>query len=135
MRVLHHSQSASVREDEMIVSERSQTWSRSVSVCGDPPLLMAVAQEGAVVGGVRLAGQPQQQHLGEAKRQRELTPQLPHAVQQQQEDRRLLLETGVGVGRAGAALLERVPRLQQKEKSLLESADTIFSKQNSLHNL
>lgn len=77
---------------------------------------MAVAQEGAVVGGVGLAGQPQQQRLGEAQRQRELTPQLPHAVQQQQEDRRLLLEAGVGVGGAGAALLEGVPRLQQKEK-------------------
>lgn len=79
---------------------------------------MAVAQEGAVVGGVGLAGQPQQQRLGEAQRQRELTPQLPHAVQQQQEDGRLLLEAGVGVGGASAALLERVPRLQQKESTL-----------------
>lgn len=64
----------------------------------DQPLLMAVTQEGAVVGGVSLSGQPQEQRLREAQRQGELTPQLPHAVQQQQEDRRLLLKTGVGVG-------------------------------------
>lgn len=59
---------------------------------------MVVTQEGAVVRCIGLGGQPQEQRLGEAQCQGELTPQLPHAVQQQQEDGGLLLETGMGVG-------------------------------------
>jgi len=73
---------------------------------------MAATQEGAVVGRVGLGRQPQEQRLREAQCQRELTPQLPHAVQQQQEDRGLLLEAGVGVRRVGTALPERVSCLE-----------------------
>ncbi|TNN83130.1 hypothetical protein EYF80_006737 [Liparis tanakae] len=73
---------------------------------------MAATQEGAVVGRVGLGRQPEEQRLGEAQCQRELTPQLPHAVQQQQEDRGLLLEAGVGVRRVGTALPERVSCLE-----------------------
>lgn len=96
------------------------------------PLLMAVTQEGAVVGGVGLSGQPQEQRLREAQRQGELTPQLPHAVQQQQEDRRLLLKTGVGVGRVGAALLEWMSCLQQKENVFMQISRNVFL-EKSLH--
>lgn len=98
MSVFHHSQNTSVREDSEL--EKNQIGLKDVGfhICRDRPLLMAVTQEGAVVRGVGLSGQPQEQCLREAQRQGELTPQLPHAVQQQQEDRRLLLKTGMGVG-------------------------------------
>lgn len=74
---------------------------------------MAVAKEGAVVGCVGLSGQPQEQRLRKAQSQRELLPQLPDAVQQEQEGRGFLLDAGVGVGRMSAALLERVSRLEK----------------------
>lgn len=97
MSVFHHSQSTSVREDSELENQIGLK-DAGFHVRRDRPLLMAVTQEGAVFGGVGLSGQPQEQRLREAQRQGELTPQLPHAVQQQQEDRRLLLKTGVGVG-------------------------------------
>lgn len=75
---------------------------------------MAVTQEGAVVRRVGLGRQPQQQRLREAQSQGELTPQLPHTVQQQQEDRGLLLETGMGEGRVGTSLLEWVSCLERR---------------------
>lgn len=59
---------------------------------------MVVTQEGAIVRCIGLSGQPQEEGLREAQCQGELTPQLPHTVQQQQEDGGLLLETGMGVG-------------------------------------
>lgn len=77
---------------------------------------MAVTQEGAVVGRVGLSRQPQEQRLREAQCQGELAPQLPHTVQQQQEDRGLLLETGMGVGRVGTALLEWVSCLEKRKR-------------------
>lgn len=72
------------------------------------PLLVSVAEEGAIVGCVGLVGQPQQQRLGEAQSQGELVPKLPDRVQQEQEGRGFLLDAGVGVGRMSAAPLERV---------------------------
>lgn len=109
-------------------SARLRTWNRRASkdtaasrvspalpgALSRRPLLFAVAQEGAVAGGVGLVSQPQEQRLGETQRQRELTPQLPHAVQHQQEDGRLLLETSVGEGWVGTSLLERVSCLREE---------------------
>lgn len=81
----------------------------------DGPLLMVVAKEGSIIGCIDLSGQPQEQRLREAQSQGELIPQLPYAVQQQQEDWRLLLETGVGIGRVSTALLEWVSSLEEQE--------------------
>lgn len=74
---------------------------------------MSVAEEGAVVGGVGLVGQPQKQHLGKSQSERKLLPDLPDAVQQQQEEGGFLLDPGVGVGGVSAALLERVSCLEK----------------------
>lgn len=47
----------------------------------------------------------------------ELAPQLPEAVQEEEEGGRLLLVPGVGMGRAGAAQAEGVPGLWKAKAS------------------
>lgn len=57
-----------------------------------------------------------QEALAEFKGAWKLAKDLPHAVQEEQEDRCLLTKLAVGVGRLGAALLELVTRLGWKIK-------------------
>lgn len=45
----------------------------------------------------------------------ELAEDLPHTVQEEKKNRRLLARLAVGVGGLGAALLERVTRLGQQQ--------------------
>lgn len=78
------------------------------------PLVLVVAEEGAVVGGVGFLCQREQQSFAELQRQRELTQDLPHAVQEQQEGRALVLQPGVRVSRVSAALLKRVTCLTRR---------------------
>lgn len=52
-----------------------------------------------------------QEALAEFKGARKLAKDLPHTVQEEQENRSLLARLAVGVGRLGAALLERMTRL------------------------
>ena len=56
-----------------------------------------------------------QEVLAEFKGARELPQNLPHAVQEEQEDGGLLARLAVGVGGLGTALLERVACLHGKE--------------------
>lgn len=53
----------------------------------------------------------QQQMLAEFHGQRKLTSELPEAIKEKQENGRLLLKTGMGVGGVGTAMAERVPGL------------------------
>lgn len=57
----------------------------------------------------------QQEMLIERQREGELAPQLPDAVEEEEEGGRLLLEPGVRVGRVGAAELEGVPGLEKQK--------------------
>lgn len=55
-----------------------------------------------------------QEALAEFKGARKLAKDLPHAVQEEQEDGGLLARFAVGVGWLSAALAEWVTRLRQK---------------------
>lgn len=87
------------------------------------PLRLTVAQEGSKLGGVGVFKEQHQKALVEFKGAGKLAEDLPHAVQEEQEDWSLLARFDVGVGRLGAALLEWVSRLwlireQNKPKRL-----------------
>lgn len=79
----------------------------------DPPLGRAVSQEGAELRSVRVFKDQHQEAVAELKGTRELADDLPHTVQEQEEDGGLLARLAVGEGRLGAALVERVTRLGQ----------------------
>lgn len=81
------------------------------------PLLLVVAEEGAVVGGVGVVEEGEEEALAELQGEGELAAQLPHAVEEEEEERRLLLQPRVGVGRAGAAEVEGVAGLRDPKKA------------------
>lgn len=79
------------------------------------PLLLVVAQEGAVGRGVGVVEEGEEQLLPEFQGEGELAAQLPHAVEEEEEKRRLLLPSAVGGGGAGTAQLEGVAGLRDPE--------------------
>lgn len=81
------------------------------------PLLLVVAEEGAVVGGVGVVEEGEEEALTKLQGEGELAAQLPHAVEEEEEERRLLLQPRVGVGRASAAEVEGVAGLRDPKKA------------------
>lgn len=77
----------------------------------DLPISCAVAQESTKLWGISVFKEQHQEALTEFKGAWKLAKNLPHTVQEEQEDRRLLARFAVGVGWLGAALLEWVTRL------------------------
>lgn len=59
-----------------------------------------------------------QEALAEFKGTWKLVKDLPHAVQEEEEDGSLLTRLAVGEGRLGAAVVERVTRLRQMVKEV-----------------
>lgn len=62
------------------------------------PLGLTVAQEGPELGGVGVFEEQHQEALAELEGAGELAEDLPHAVQEEQEDWSLLARFDVGVG-------------------------------------
>lgn len=82
----------------------------------DLPLGRTVAQESTELRGIGVFKEQHQEALTEFKGAGKLAEDLPHTVQEEQEDRSLLARLAIGVGRLGAALLERVTRLGRWSK-------------------
>lgn len=70
------------------------------------PLFLVVAEEGAVVRSIGVVEEGEEEVLPELQGEGELAAQLPHAVKKKEKKRCLLLQPGMGVGRAGAAEVE-----------------------------
>ncbi len=89
-------------------------WPKST----DSPLSCAVAQEGSKLRSISVLEEQHQEALAEFKGARKLAKDLPHTVQEEQEDGSFLARFAVGVGGLGAAMLERVTRLGHMVKEV-----------------
>lgn len=77
------------------------------------PFIFIVAQESAKLGGVGMFKEHDEEMIVELKRTRELTKNLPDAVQEEQEDGGLPFLLAIWVGRLGTAQLKWVTGLQE----------------------